>query len=182
MRSLEELVKIPRVDVPDPGTPAQNSVAGLIELLRSIPRPKIAVEVGCYRGISTETLLHFADHVIAVDPWVWPEWSPVRDAERDFFARLGCEPRLSVLKMRSVDAARLIADYTVNLVYIDAAHDEESVYQDLVSWAEKGPKGSYMAGHDYTEAVNGGGVIKAMKRWGIPPNRVFPDTSWLVRV
>ncbi len=180
MRSLEELATLPRVDNTPPNDATFNRVGGLIELLQSIPRPKLAVEVGCYRGVSTETLLHFCDHVIAVDPW---EWIPAHQAGRDFRTRLKDEPTLSVLKKQSVHAAKLFDNGVLDFVYIDAAHELECVRADLVAWTRTVKYGGHVGGHDYTPLISQGGVIAAVNKWFAPDRvKTFPDSSWLVKL
>lgn len=61
----------------------------------------------------------------------------------------------------SVRAAALVPDRTVQFVFVDAAHDRESVLADLAAWWPKVTTGGTIAGHDYddhwppvVEAVN----------------------------
>jgi predicted O-methyltransferase YrrM len=177
-RSLDLLRLEPRVD-DNSSDQSHNRVDGLIDLFNSLPtRPKLVVEVGTYRGVAAETMLHFCDHLIAVD--VWPP--PVAYAKRDFEARMANELNVSYLRMYSVDAADLFRKLSIDLVYIDAAHDEASVAADIEAWMPKVKYGGWIAGHDYSDKIENGGVIRAVDSTLGKPKAVFSDTSWLVRI
>ena len=53
------------------------------------------------------------------------------------------------IKQLSWLAAELYEDHSVDFVFIDAAHDYESVKKDLKAWFPKIKKGGVLAGHDY---------------------------------
>lgn len=49
----------------------------------------------------------------------------------------------------SVKASMIFADRSLDFVFIDAGHDERSVWTDLHNWWRKVNLGGVMAGHDY---------------------------------
>jgi Methyltransferase domain len=51
----------------------------------------------------------------------------------------------------SVMAAKMFAPRSVDFVFLDAAHDEESVREDIAAWATTIKPGGSLAGHDYTD-------------------------------
>jgi predicted O-methyltransferase YrrM len=53
------------------------------------------------------------------------------------------------LRSLSWEGAKNYSDESLDFVFIDAAHDHESVIKDLVSWYPKVKKGGIIAGHDY---------------------------------
>jgi predicted O-methyltransferase YrrM len=55
---------------------------------------------------------------------------------------------VSYQKMKSVDAAKLYADQSLEFVYIDGSHQYEFFKTDLLSWYPKVKKGGVIAGHD----------------------------------
>jgi predicted O-methyltransferase YrrM len=51
--------------------------------------------------------------------------------------------------MESVSAAATYADGSLDFVFIDAAHDYQSVVDDIRAWGPKMKPGGTLAGHDY---------------------------------
>lgn len=197
MRPLHLLLAEPRVltDV-SIADPAVNSVAGLIDMMREVGRSGIVVEVGSYRGVSTEVLAHFCDHLIAVDHWYCQE-----RPKREFDARFADCHHVSSLRVHSLQAALMLADGIAGLVYLDADHSEEAVRQDIAAWRRKVKLGGYLAGHDYYLEVGDTGTgplsIPGWRPDGIQwylgvkravdaafgkPDAVFSDSSWLKRL
>jgi hypothetical protein len=176
---LASLVLEPRVGLADPRDEARriDSVLGLVQLLRSLGPLGSVAEVGCYLGVSTEALLLFSDLVLAVDPWEGME--PVFRRFRD---RLRGYSHLQILRGCSVEVAQDIADGSLDLVYLDGAHDLASVRADIAAWRPKVRPGKWLAGHDYTPLVEGGAVIRAVDELLGAPDRVFEDASWVVQI
>ena len=175
LRPISALVAEPRVTEHEALLhPENNSVRGLVDMLKTLPTLSLVIEIGSYRGVSTEALAHFCNRVIAVDPWVGMD-----RAKREFDARLGSEARVSALRMQSTEAAWYFKDGIADLVYIDADHQEHSVVADIRAWRPKVRKGGWIAGHDYSEEVSGGGVIRAVQRELGRPDAVFADWSWI---
>lgn len=74
----------------------------------------------------------------------------------------GYSGRIDVLAMSSLQAATQFADGSVNLVYIDAAHDLESVTADIDAWWPKLDGYGIMMGDDYD--IDNEGVVTAVRR------------------
>jgi hypothetical protein len=73
--------------------------------------------------------------------------------------------KVSMLRMFSHDAAKLIPDQSLSFVYIDGNHFYKYVKADLNDfWAKLAP-GGMMAGHDWTFSKFDGGVPKAVKEF-----------------
>jgi predicted O-methyltransferase YrrM len=179
---LAALMREPRVGLGDARDAVRrlDSVHGLIELLRATgargPLGTV-VEIGCYLGVSTEALLLFAERVIAVDPW--DEMELVFHRFRD---RLRGYSHLEIIRGRSVEVASEVDDRSVDLVYLDGAHDLASVRADIAAWRPKVKPGGWLAGHDYTPLIEDGAVVRAVDELLGAPDRVFDDTSWLVQL
>jgi hypothetical protein len=57
---------------------------------------------------------------------------------------------INPIRLPSLEAANLYEDNTLDFVFIDAAHDYESVKKDITAWFPKIKKGGTIAGHDYS--------------------------------
>jgi hypothetical protein len=53
------------------------------------------------------------------------------------------------IKLGSVEAAKTYADNSLDFVFIDAAHEYESVKEDIESWYPKIKTNGFIGGHDY---------------------------------
>jgi hypothetical protein len=130
------------------------------------------VEVGTYMGGSAWLIVLMTHlrgcHTYCVDSWTdstdihhsLAEWEAVyqcflRNVQDLYFSR-----HLTILRCRSIDAARSFDNESVGLVFIDGNHDCNSVSADIEAWWPKlRPKG-IMLGHDYSPAFQG--VIDAV--------------------
>ena len=114
------------------------------------------VEIGSWRGRSTFALCTSGcPRVIAVDhfhgsiehqPFIRDE---KLDLRADFYKNVGHFENLRIVEKPSAEAATIIQkmEGTVDMVFIDASHDYESVREDLRLWAPLARK--IVAGHDY---------------------------------
>jgi predicted O-methyltransferase YrrM len=59
----------------------------------------------------------------------------------------------------SFDAANDFADCSLDFVYVDAVHDYKNALRDILDWWPKIKPGGVMAGHDYLDQINIGGVF-----------------------
>lgn len=62
---------------------------------------------------------------------------------------------ISPIKSISWEAASLYEDESLDFIFIDAAHDYESVKKDLSAWYPKLKSTGTIAGHDYLTSKNG---------------------------
>ncbi len=153
------------------------------------------VEVGAKEGRTTAHVLeHCPDcHVIALDPWIkMPEQSGLEGGEGyeawDFKAIEaefweGVEPwdeRLTFHRKTSAQAAPLVDDGSQDLVFIDAAHDYQSVLDDIERWTPKVRSGGVLAGHDFQHSFPP--VMRAVAdSFNLMFVEVMPDSVWWVR-
>jgi len=56
---------------------------------------------------------------------------------------------LNTIRGDSSESADRFSDNSVDFVFIDAAHDRDSVKKDISAWLPKVKKGGILAGHDY---------------------------------
>ncbi len=57
--------------------------------------------------------------------------------------------RADVIALPSVEAAALVGERSLDLVFLDADHSMEGVTADLAAWAPKVKPGGWIGGHDY---------------------------------
>lgn len=113
-------------------------------------------EVGVWKGSYSEAFCQAGLRWRAVDPWA--PYADYRESKNDatkiaaaFFEaqrRLvpyGCQ----LMKMTSAQAAALIPDRSLDVVYIDGNHEANFVLDDLYTWTRKVRPGGLLAGHDY---------------------------------
>ena len=165
------------------------------------------VEVGCYRGESTEIWATYGCTVYAVDSWkrgifnLVPPKDLIRSVvnavkmgyvslndllsvnkgvEKDFDNR--CKDLNNIIKIKedSVTASNTLSHKRFDFVYLDALHDYKSVMTDIKSWRNLVKPGGYIGGHDYCEGWPD--VIKAVDETFGAPDKTFMDTSWVVQL
>lgn len=150
----------------------------------------IGAEVGVKSGVFSEHLLRHwhGAKLISIDHWIG-EHAHHYDEACERLGRYG--PRSEVWRMTSTEAATQVEDGSFDFVYIDAAHDAESVRADLEAWFPKIRAAGILAGHDYTER-EGFGVKEAVDAFfggrgllvnttrGIVALEITP--SWLVEL
>lgn len=84
------------------------------------------------------------------------------------------------LMMSSKQAGNLI-DAKFDMLYIDAAHDEENAYQDISSWYPFCKSGGIVCGDDTIHPIHGEAVLRAITRFGQENNltvHATPDFWW----
>jgi predicted O-methyltransferase YrrM len=153
------------------------------------------VEVGCKEGRTTAWILeHCPDcHVITLDPWApapeqsaqaggetYESWD-FKAIEADFWRRVDpFRDRLTFYRKTSLEAADAVQDGSQDLVFIDAAHDYDSVLEDIAVWRPKLRDGGILAGHDFQHSFPS--VMDAVAdSFNLMVVQVAPDSVWWVR-
>ncbi|HEX8527586.1 class I SAM-dependent methyltransferase [Allosphingosinicella sp.] len=148
-------------------------------------------ELGVYRGEFAETILsRWPGRLLLVDPWRYlPDYLDSWNADdcaaeknlAETCTRLASfTDRIDILRRKSADAANLVADQSLDFVYIDANHSYESTSMDLKLWYPKVRAGGLVSGHDYFDALADDDLEPDLRSW----NKVFaPDvlTSYGVK-
>jgi len=133
-----------------------------VELLRK-SKCKLGVEVGTYNGEFASMLERAMPELklTCVDPYkeqgdnyldIANNSQEVQDLRYLMVRKL---LRGKVLRQYSKDACQCFEDGSLDLVYIDANHEYESVYEDILLWRPKVKKGGILSGHDYSWTHHG---------------------------
>jgi hypothetical protein len=149
------------------------------------------VEIGVKAGAFSAYILGDwkGARLISIDHWVG-EHERHFETTKKRLSRFGM--RSEIWRLASEPAAELVEDGSLDFVYIDAAHDRESVSRDLAAWFPKVRPGGIIAGHDYIPDRGNCGVKTAVDDFfgarglrvettrGIVSLEVRP--SWIVQV
>jgi hypothetical protein len=149
-------------------------------------------ELGIWKG---RTFLHLLTHcpqavVIGVDAWkvrpenagtpggqTYSEWDMpgleryVRERAAPFGARA------VICKIETAEAALLVPDASLDLVFIDADHSEAGVTDDIANWTPKVKPGGYVTGHDRDWVT----VRRVVDRV-FPGHSAGPDNVWWIKL
>lgn len=149
-----------------------------IEMLFKRNKPKIVVELGSWLGLSTchmANLLRGDGKVYAIDHWLgtWLPNRPNQDEYDSFLPTLyeqflsnvihqGLSYNIIPWKMTTTEASQKMRSeaISIDLIYIDAAHDEKSVYEDLSNWYPLIRKGGVICGDDWAYGAQDGYPVR----------------------
>jgi predicted O-methyltransferase YrrM len=124
----------------------------LVRFAATLPRDGTMAEIGTFAGESAAVFSPRVKLLLCIDPWSesiqsFPPSSYMREAERAFNAlRL---PNVVKIKKTAVDAAKEMADGSLDVVYVDGDHRYESVRADVLAFLPKLKPDGWMCGHDY---------------------------------
>jgi SAM-dependent methyltransferase len=165
---------------------------------------KTLVEVGCKEGRTTGHILKTVpdSRVIAIDPWcampdqkevkggeTYEEWDFAK-IEATFWENVGeNKDRCTMLRMTSEEAAaqwtpewieaNFLPPAAVDAIFIDAAHDYESVKKDVRLWWPMIREGGILIGHDANHKWPG--VERAIAdSFDLMRVGFAPDSIWFV--
>lgn len=161
--------------------PGWTSEAELRWLAEQASTRRRVVEIGAWMGRSTYAMaLHMADdaHLYAVDTWRGtqgehdtelagkPEdWLLERFVHYVGLERIEYPHKVRPCRMESTAAADYLGlgsyQMTFDMIFIDAAHDYESVKADILAWRPLLAPGGLLCGHDYDAGRPG--VVRAVR-------------------
>lgn len=126
-----------------------------------------AVEVGVDRG---EFAQMFLSRWMGSEWWGVDDYRPYPEMAYDrytdhMFAIERILPharRAKLLRHGSIEASSFFAEGSVDFIYIDAAHDYDSVLADLHAWFPKLSDHGILAGHDFDDQPHHEGVRRAV--------------------
>ena len=134
---------------------------------------QIIAEIGVYKGVLTDMMIYWDDTREMIKQWwaidAWDEnvfqtitdWKGHTQAHWDYFHALNCQKLVEfnpfrIVRLPSVEAAKVFPKHFFDFVYIDADHEREAVRLDIETWYPKVRKGGILGGHDFS-------------RWGVKP-------------
>lgn len=143
-------------------------------------------EIGACFGRYSEIL---CQNIPGLKLFVIDSWNNARNAHREAGAHMSVEESARrklapynaiVIKASSMDALRYVEDNALDFVFIDAAHDYNSVAEDIREWSKKVRIGGIVSGHDYYVFKNSGnrGVIDAVDEYVKKHNIELLTTGW----
>ena len=165
-----------------------------------MPDGSIVAEIGVFHGRS---LLFMASECVrlnklgvkiyGIDPsesqrsvWAPATWEKTADDWGVLLANIHAAPPaeralLHIVRAPSVMAARMFADGSIYLPFIDGAHDEDNVRADIGAWMPKVQRGGLLAGHDYM-SEDWHGVPRAVNALIPAAELVVEGTVWSWRI
>lgn len=174
--------------LPERTQASRNGLIDMINYLASIAnlQEMILVEIGSYTGISTALFCQHFKKVIAIDPWLSGigeinDKVDMNEVYDKFVLRMMKYENLTVLKHFAQEVVDNFDNSTFDVIYIDGSHTYENVKRDIQQWRNKVKKGGFITGHDYWPG-RFDGVIQAVNETVGKPEKIFKDTSWIVRV
>lgn len=156
------------------------------DLLSALPPGGAAAEIGVATGGFSEVILKRAQPRLLhlVDPWEFQDRAdyledrnnvPQDVADKRYndvkarFARQIEGGQVALHRAYSVEAARGVADGSLDWIFIDAMHTREAVLEDLAAWSPKVKKDGFILGHDYANHTRAReaefGVVEAVQEF-----------------
>lgn len=148
------------------------------------------VELGAWQGKSTAHLaveIANSGKMIRLDVYDHFKGSPELQEsgmpmETEHLCREHLAPVSDIVhlhRMTTLEGARCHADRSLDFVWVDAAHDYDSVCEDLIAWAPKVKTGGWIGGHDMQEGFPG--VVRAVHEYFAQAHLLpLVKGSWLV--
>lgn len=182
MKTLNELFRTQRMFYAP--FSENNSVAGLFDMIAEIVKPDfIIVEIGSFSGVSSDLLSRFCKKLICIDFWesnigyVEIDKTMLAEAHRQFNEVYNSHENITKITGISTIEAAKMPDQSIDMVYIDASHDDANVRKDITAWLPKVKKGGWITGHD----IDLGGVQSPVKEL-LGNYKAYKDTSWAIQV
>ena len=115
----------------------------------------IGVELGVFKGTNAMRLISELNikQLSLVDMWVTPShWKGAMSYEQNYeFVKetYKASDKVFIYRMDTVKASHIVANETLDFVYVDGDHYYEGCRRDIEAWYPKLKKGGVIIGHDY---------------------------------
>lgn len=144
------------------------------------------IEIGSYMGESTKLFgcTKLFNKIYSIDPHTGQEkfneianitWGEVI---KEYQLNTKLFNNIEHIKDFSYNVVDKFEDNSIDFIYVDGAHDYESVKRDLKLYLPKLKNGGIIGGHDYNPK-HWPDVCKAVTEVVGNPYKVFRDTSWI---
>jgi hypothetical protein len=161
---------------------------GITKLCNAVAKDKDyklnMIEIGTWAGESTSILAMsgFFNSIDTIDPWTPWDTEFYNELKTEFETNTRHWDYITHHSDYSYNCVDKFKDGNYDFVYIDGAHDYESVKKDIELYLPKVKDGGYIGGHDYMIPDPEFGVTEAVHDVLGKPNAMFRDTSWLIKV
>ena len=150
------------------------------------------VEIGVRKGRNASMILRQCPSLkryYAVEPWKQVGAydyisNEMHNEDKATFQRY-CQnfmKKITVLEMKSEEAAPLVEDDSVDMVFIDGDHRYEAVVLDIKLWLPKVRNGGVMSGHDIDNLPRFPGVRPAVEEAFDDAFQIGDDWTWWLKV
>lgn len=152
---------------------------GLLDLIADLPSGLVMAEIGCYIG---DSALLFMESGKVKTFYAIDTWRPERfaNAEKEFIRRTSKYDNLFRLKMTINEAANQLPK--LDFIYIDADHSYLAVKNDISCSLPILKENGIIAGHDYSSPRYSTMVVRAVDELLGKPDKIYIDTSWLIKL
>ena len=136
----------------------------------------VGVELGVFKGTNAMRLISELNikQLSLVDTWETPSyWKGEMSFEQNYeFVKetYKAMKKVFIHRMDTVKASNIVADETLDFVYIDGDHSYEGCRRDIEAWYPKVKKGGVIVGHDYYKCI---GVLQSFNELISRENPVF---------
>jgi hypothetical protein len=153
-------------------------------VLTNLFKGLIGAEIGVERGkFSARIMESEAEKLYCID--IWSSYGSYRKhVSTELYDEIYADAQnrlknknVEFIKAFSSDAVKQFKDESLSFIYLDSAHDYDSVARDLQEWWPKLKSGGIFSGHDYTDKRKDFGVIKAVNEFCIE-NNISELTIW----
>jgi hypothetical protein len=147
-------------------------------------------EIGCWQGITTRNVAsnckatYYAVEHFEGSPELNGQWEGPEQQFQAFLSNTHGLTNVKLVPMKSVEAAKTLSNVAFDVVFIDAAHDYDSIKADVEAWAPLVKSGGILCGHDYGWFVKNGAAdgVTRYVRETFPGFRVVPQSAiWYVK-
>ena len=137
--------------------------------IRTLPQRATAAEVGVAQGgFSIRLVQCNPKKLYLIDGWDMLGGRKEETDNDELICRTYFKPfeNVEIIKTTSYGATKIFTDESLDWIYLDANHDEQSVYIDLCTWQPKIKMGGYIIGHDFCFTGTWGyGVVPGVFRF-----------------
>lgn len=144
-----------------------------IEQLINTYNWELGAELGVRRGDFSLSLLKSNDNLFMYCIDVWEDDKSLNEKHNhkdnyNIFLKNTekFRNRIVTLHMLTDNACNFVINKSLDFVFVDATHTYKSVKKDYMNWIPKLKDTGMLCGHDYCQAFDKGGVIRAVNELG----------------